>query len=191
MTRRDPFDKTSVGKAAAEILNQEGLGALTLGHLASVLGIQTPSLYNHIDGLPGLLRELALLNVNQLAERLESAAIGQAGPAGLLAVAQAYRSYIKENPGLYLNSLRASGKQDVPDPEQQAGEERAVRVVLVMFASLGLGGVDAIHAARGLRSAVHGFATLEIAGGFGLPVDLDESFARLIGLIVMGLKRLS
>ena len=188
MTRKDPLDKTGVVRAAAEILNREGLEALTLGHVADSLGIRSPSLYNHVDGLPGLLRELARLNVNLLAARLESAAIGQSGAAGLLAVAQAYRAYIKENPGLYLSSLRASGKQDIPDPEQLAGEERAVRVVLVMFASLGLSGVDAIHAARGLRSAVHGFATLEIAGGFGLPVDLDESFARLIGLIVMGLK---
>ena len=31
------------------------------------------------------------------------------------------------------------------------------------------------------RSAVHGFVALEAAGGFGIPVDVDESFERLVG----------
>jgi len=58
-----------------------------------------------------------------------------------------------------------------------------LRTVLVMLGSVGLSGEEAIHAARGLRAAVHGFATLEIAGVFGLPLDLDESFTRLIGIL--------
>ena len=43
---------------------------------------------------------------------------------------------------------------------------------------------DAIDATRALRSTLHGFVTLEAAGGFGLPVDVDRSFDRLVrGLI--------
>jgi hypothetical protein len=33
----------------------------------------------------------------------------------------------------------------------------------------------------GLRSAAHGFAVLETAGGFGVAEDLDASYERLIG----------
>jgi hypothetical protein len=47
---------------------------------------------------------------------------------------------------------------------------------------------EAIHALRGLRSLVHGFATLEISGGFGIPLDLDESFSRLVDLFITGLE---
>ena len=43
-----------------------------------------------------------------------------------------------------------------------------------------LGEDDAIDATRALRSALHGFITLESGGGFGLPVDIDRSFARLV-----------
>jgi AcrR family transcriptional regulator len=184
MSRKNPLDKAAVVKAAADLLNREGTAALTLNRLAGELGIRTPSLYNHIDGMPGLLHELALLNLRLLAERLETAAIGHSGLEGLKAVSQAYRTYIKDNPGLYLSSLRASGSQNAPDAGQQAGEERVLRTVLVMLGSLGLSGEEAIHAARGLRAAVHGFATLEIAGGFGLPLDLDASFDRLIGMLL-------
>ena len=33
---------------------------------------------------------------------------------------------------------------------------------------------------RAVRSALHGFVSLEHAGGFGLPVDIDRSFDRLV-----------
>jgi len=44
-----------------------------------------------------------------------------------------------------------------------------------------------LHALRGLRSAVHGFATLEAVGGFGIPLSIDESFAWLVECFVGGL----
>ena len=46
----------------------------------------------------------------------------------------------------------------------------------------------AIHAVRGLRSIVHGFATLELAGGFVMPLDCDESFCRLMQAFLAGLR---
>jgi hypothetical protein len=36
---------------------------------------------------------------------------------------------------------------------------------------------------------VHGFASLEAAGGFGMPLDRDESFRRLIATFVAGLEQ--
>jgi len=182
------LDKTAVVEAAAAILNAEGVGALTLNRLAQQLGVKTPSLYNHIDGLAGLQRELAIMNARALGQRFTQAAIGQSGPAALIAVARAYRAYIKASPGVYLASLRSSGAQQPVDAELSAAEEQSLRVVLTVIASFGLTGNEALHAARGLRSLVHGFATLEIAGGFGLPLDLDESFDRLLQLFVRALQ---
>jgi AcrR family transcriptional regulator len=189
MPRRAGLNRAAVVNAAVELVNTSGSEALTLRRLADTLGIQTPSLYNHIEGLPGLQRELALVNVHNLGERLSEAAIGKSGPDALLAVAQTYRDYIKEFPGLYLASLRASGNQPQPDPELQAEEARSLRVGLAVMASFGLEGEDALHAVRGLRSLAHGFATLEIGGGFGLPLDCDESFRRLLEMFVRGLQQ--
>ncbi len=75
------------------------------------------------------------------------------------------------------------------DPELQAVEREVIGVVLDVLSSYGLRGDDALHAARGLRSVVHGFATLESAGGFGIPLEVDESFRRLIRTFVGGLRR--
>jgi AcrR family transcriptional regulator len=187
MPRRPGLDRAAVVRAAADLVNAEGIEALTVGRLASLLGIQPPSLYNHVGGLPDVYRELALLNASALADRLTGAAVGRAGGDAVHAIAQAYRGYIKESPGVYLSSLRSSLNRQEPDPALEAAEERAVRVVVAVVASFGLHGDDAIHGARALRSAVHGFTTLEIAGGFGIPIDLDESFTRLIDALINGL----
>jgi AcrR family transcriptional regulator len=188
MSPRSNLTKQTVVQAAAELINAEGREALSLGRLAKELGIRTPSLYNHVDGLPGLMRELSILNAHSLAECLSEAAIGHSGPELVMSVMQAYRAYIKENTGLYLSTLRVSGTQEEVDPELEKEEARSLKVGMAVMASFGLKGKEAVHALRGLRSLVHGFATLEISGGFGMPLELDESFSRLVDLFIAGLE---
>jgi AcrR family transcriptional regulator len=185
---RKHLDKTTVLAAAAGLLNAPGAETLTLARLAETLGIQTPSLYNHIDGLPGLYRDLALLSTRQQGERLSAAAVGQSGPQAVRRVAQALRGYIKENTGLYLLSQRSALLQNPPYPALEEAQAVVVRVAVAVIASFGLSEPDALHAVRGLRSIVHGFALLEVAGGFGLPLDCDESFRRLVENLIHGLQ---
>jgi AcrR family transcriptional regulator len=169
-------------------VNAEGADALTINRLARELGVRPPSLYNHIDGLAALWRELALLSTTTLGDRLMKASIGKSGPAGIRALAHAYRAYIREFPGLYQASLRASRNLASPDPRLMDAENQVVQVVLAVIESFGQSDEEALHAVRALRSVVHGFATLEVAGGFGLPLSLDESFERLIEMYIRGLE---
>ena len=189
MSPKTRLTKIAVVQAAAELINGEGVGALSLHRLAEKLDIRTPSLYNHIDGLPGLQRELAVMNARLLADRLSGAAIGKSGGELFMDVAVAFRDYVKEYSGLYMSTLRSSGKQEIQDGNLMREEERALKIGLAVMASLGLQDKEAIHALRAFRSMVHGFATLEVAGGFGLPEDCDESFRRLVEAMVAGLRR--
>lgn len=189
MSPRAGLDRAAVVKAAAEMVNREGLEALSITRLAEELGVKPPSVYNHVGGLADLRRELALLNHRILAERMAEAAIGRSGEEAVLAVAEAYRAYIKEAPGVYLASLQASGNQEQVDEALRQAEEKVLKIVMAIIHSFGLEGEDGLHAARGLRSVVHGFATLEILGGFGLPLDLDESFRRLVRMLVLGMEQ--
>ena len=188
MQPRTRLDQNAVVQAAADLVDEEGVEALTLSRLADRLGIRPPSLYNHIDSLGDLYRRLAIVNALSLGDRMGHAAIGKSGVQALTAIAEAYRGYIKQNPGVYLASLRASRNLEQPDPDLTTAEDQAVRVVLMVTNSFGLDGENAIHAVRGLRSLVHGFTTLEIAGGFGLKVDCDESFRRLVEIYTAGLQ---
>lgn len=174
-----------VTRAAAELADREGLGSLTLATLAAHLGVRAPSLYNHIDGLPGVRRELALMGMREMSIRLGRAGIGRARDEAVLALCEAYRAYVKEHPGVYAATQQAPGPED-KELSEASGE--LVGIVVQVMSSYGLKGEDALHAVRALRSVVHGFASLEVLGGFGLPLDLDESFSRLVRMLVRGLE---
>ena len=77
----------------------------------------------------------------------------------------------------------------VPSPraEDQAAAAEVVAVIVAVLSGYGLEGDDAIHAVRAVRSALHGFITLEREGGFQLAVDVDESYDRLVVMIDLGL----
>lgn len=186
MARSVGLDKAAVVRAAAALADQGGLDHLTLAQLAAHLNIRTPSLYNHVDGLPGLERDLALLGVQQLVQSVSRAAIGRAGDAAMIEIALAYRGFIRAHPGLYAATIRAPGPTDL---QLQAAAQELVAILLAVLVAYRLSDEAAIHAVRGLRSIVHGFATLELAGGFAMPLDCDESFRRLVQAFLAGLRR--
>lgn len=174
---------------AAGLVNREGADALSLNRLASELGIKPPSLYNHIDGLPHLLIELNILNTREMAETMTKAVIGKSGPEAIRSLAYAYRNHIKKNPGLYLVTLKASNNQQVESQELITMESKVISIVQAVIAPYGLSEEDALHTIRAFRSMVHGFTTIEIAGGFGLSLDCDESFDRIIAMFIDSLSK--
>ncbi len=189
MSRRAGLDQQTVIEAAAELADRDGLAALTLAALAERLGVRTPSLYNHVAGLPGVSRDLALLGLRELSARLGRAAIGKSGDEAVLAMADAYRSFVREHPGVYAATVRSPRLIDPHDRELQAAEAQLMAIVLAVLAAYGLEEDEAVRAARGLRSVVHGFATLEAAGGFAMPVEIDASFTWLTRVFLQGLRR--
>jgi AcrR family transcriptional regulator len=179
------IDRARVVAVAAELADAHGLEQLTLAQVAARLGVQLPSLYNHVAGLPGLRRELALAGLRALLEQMSRAAIGKAGDAAVIAIANAYRGFVLAHPGLYATTVRAPAPDDA---EHNRLSQVIVEVVLAVLAPYGLADDDAIHAVRGLRSIVHGFASIELSGGFGLALDRDESFLRLLRAFIAGLR---
>jgi len=162
-----------VVRAAADLIDRARTDEVLLGDLAAHLGVRTPSLYNHIAGQAGLRRELALRGLRELALRLGWAAMGRSADDALVAAAHAYRAFARERPGIYAATLRAP---DPGDDARQAASEEVLVVMRAILASYNLGHEAEVHAVRGLRRLVHGFVSLEIAGGVGLPVDVDERY---------------
>jgi AcrR family transcriptional regulator len=187
MPHRMGLDRAAVVEAAAKLVDEKGIDQLSLGGLAERLGIRTPSLYNHVAGLPGLKRDLTLYSLRELYDRLTRATIGKSRAEAIVALADAYHTYAREAPGRY------SLTQQAPDPDDQewsALGQQLVDVAQVILSPYRLREEEAIHAIRGLRSIVHGFISLEVSGGFKMPVALDDSFHWLINLFISGLERI-
>jgi AcrR family transcriptional regulator len=181
---RRGLDRDQVVDAAIAIADAEGLDAVTLARVAGALGVRSPSLYNHVDGRDGLLRSIAARATEELATALRRAATGRAGAEAIAAVAQAQRDYALAHPGRYAATVAPPADGDAA---HQAAAADALDVLTSVLAGAGLQGDDLIHAARALRSAVHGFAALEANGGFGLDVDRDVSFRRLVDALARGI----
>jgi AcrR family transcriptional regulator len=186
MSHRVGLDQATIVEAAAKLVDEEGIEQLTLGRLAERLGVRTPSLYNHVAGLPGLKHDLAVYCLRDLLDRLLRTTIGKSRAEAIFALANAYRAYARETPGRYTLTLQAP---DPGDQELQAIAQQLVDTLRAVLAPYRLSEEEAIHAIRSLRSIVHGFSSLEVAGGFGMPVDLDASFHWLITLFITGLRR--
>jgi AcrR family transcriptional regulator len=184
MAKRVGIDKDAVVRAAAKIADDHGWDALTLARVAKKLRIRSPSLYNHVGGLEGLRRELKLLALRDLNVTLSRATIGKSRDDAVRGLAAAYRAFVKRHPGTYAATMVAAPKND---PAMEAAASNIVETILSVLSGYGLDRREGLHAIRALRSTVHGFAALEIAGGFGIPLDVDKSFEWLVSALLAGL----
>jgi AcrR family transcriptional regulator len=174
---RAGLNRGAVVGAAAVLADEVGWEQLTLAGLAGRLDVRLPSLYKHIESLDGLRRDVAVLALGELGAALGAAAVGRSGGDALRALAGAYRGYAREHPGRYAATVRAPAPGDTG---HAAAAEGVLRVVFAVLAGYRLTGDDAVDATRALRATLHGFVVLETGGGFGMPVDVDRSYDRLV-----------
>ena len=175
----------SVGRAGAELVDEVGFENLSMGLLAERLGVKTPSLYKHVAGQADLAHRIAILSMTEFADAIRDATQGRSGNEALVAGAQAMRTYVLQHPGRYAagNAARPTG----PDDPLVAAIERVVASWAAMLHGYHLDPDEEIHALRMLRSALHGFAELEAAGGFRGRGPVDDSFTWLLGFLDQGL----
>ena len=176
----------SVTEAGAVLADELGFAQLSMGLLAQRLEVKTPSLYKHVDGSADLAHRIAVLAANELGDALRDATQGRAGSDALAAAAQAMRTYVKEHPGRYAagNAARPTG----PDDPLSSAIDRLLGFLSAALVAFQMNPDEQIHALRMLRSALHGFATLEVSGGFRFDTDVDDSFVWMVNLIDDGLR---
>lgn len=182
MGRKLGLTVEQVVEAAAEIADRDGLDALSLATVASALGVKSPSLYTHVRGLAGLRRQLALHGSRLLASELAASIDGIDGIDALRTIAQQVRSFAHRHPGLNTSFLPAPTPDE--DPEVAAALLQPVTVIASVLDGMDVDPTTVIALVRALRAAVHGFVDLELKGGFGLPDNIDDSFATTINLII-------
>jgi len=182
---RAGINADAVVAAAADIADREGWIAVTLASVAGKLGVKTPSLYNHIEGLQDLRQKLAAHASGMLLDVMIRAAVGRHGLPAFIEVSAAYLDFVRRHPGVYEAFTRAA------DPKPAEFEKHAEDILQLLYRLLQpfeLSETEMVHAVRGLRSLLHGFASLEAAGGFQMNVDKDESLASIVTFYIEGLR---
>jgi AcrR family transcriptional regulator len=177
----------TVTEAAAELVDEIGFDQLSMGLVAERLGIKTPSLYKHVTSQAELARRIGVLAIVEIGDAIRDAIQGLAGSDALAAGAQAMRTYVKQHPGRYAAG-DATADPTGPDDPLVAATKRVMASWAAMLHGYQIDPGREIHALRMLRSLLHGFATLEAAGGFQVDADIDDSFTWIIDFIDRGLR---
>ena len=159
------------------MVDTEGPRALTLAALAQRFGVAQPSLYKHVGGLDDLHGRLAVARHPRPRRRH---AAGGERPLGR-------RGDGCRSDGVPRLRPRAPRQLRLPvarPPRRPAHAEAAGEVIGVLadvLAGYGIEGEDAVvDAIRFLRSALHGFVALEIAGGFAMARPVDATFEVIV-----------
>ena len=183
------LDARIVTEAAADIVDSDGLAALTLTRLAATLRVAPPSLYKHVGGLEDLTVRVTTLAIRRLADRLVAAAIGRSGSKALNAIAAAYRQFAIDHGGLY--PLTQSAPEPRSAEQQKIEVARALGVFTAVVAGYGTPDEVVVHAIRLTRAALHGFVDIESRGGFQMTDCVDQSFRLLVDALDISLQALS
>lgn len=170
-------------RLAGEIVDTEGLDALSLKRIATAAGVTQPALYRHVDSIHDVWRELGLMTRQMLASTMAEATIGVSGAGAVRAAANAWRDFGRKHPGLYRSTERCPVGGD---PELEAAVQRVVDILALSLRDYDLPDDDVAHGARLLRSALHGFVSFELGDGHPQTPDVDETFDRLVDLLCSG-----
>lgn len=169
---------------AATIADKEGLDAVSLTRVANEVGTTQPALYRYVDSYDGLIRALGLRGRQVLADRLDQASAEFNGHSAIRAMGYAWRSVVRDHPGLYAATDRYPCAGDA---ELEAAVDGVVAVLSQALRDYSLSEDQRVHAGRALRSAFHGFSTLEVGDGHPHNQDLDDSFDSLVLLLCRGI----
>jgi AcrR family transcriptional regulator len=183
---RAGLDPATVVAAGAALADEVGYAGLSMGLVAERLGVRTPSLYKHVDGLADLSRRIATLAMTELGDAIRDALQGRSGFPALEALARAVRDYVVAHPGRYAATI-GQENGDAADPLTVAGD-RVIASMSVVLRGYDVQPGDMNHALRTLRSLVHGFATLQVSNGFQWDADAEETFTWLIAFADRGLR---
>lgn len=181
---RQGLDHEKVVNGAVMLVNARGAEALSLAELAAHFHVRTPSLYNHVDGLNGLRRDLTVAALRQLQQQVAVAAAGRAHREALEAVAKAYRAWALENPGLYLFVARSD---ESVDSAAETARRDLHSTLLAALRGYNLPGyssssAQARDAARMVEATLHGFVSIELCGDFG---DAEEAMSSFVEVVAM------
>jgi AcrR family transcriptional regulator len=173
----------AVVDAALTVIDDQGLAALSLAAVAAHTRVAAPSLYKHVGNLAELRMLVGARVMAQMTDRFSAAVIGHGDGNAVTVLMWEYRNYVLEYPARYA----AMPADPLHDPALAAVGNKLFSVFLAVFRDYGLVDDAAIHAVRCLRVVVHGFASFESGGGFGLSADPDVTYLQLIRMFIASL----
>ncbi|MDT3725858.1 TetR-like C-terminal domain-containing protein [Streptomyces sp. DSM 41972] len=164
-------------QAGATLADEVGFDQVTVSELARRFDVKVASLYSHVRNSHDLKTRIALLALEELADRAADALAGRAGKDALVALANVYRDYAREHPGRYA----AAQFRLAPETAAASAGVRHARMTRALLRGYDLDEPDQTHAVRLLGSVFHGYVSIEMGGGFSHSAPgTEETWSRVL-----------
>ena len=163
--------------AALELVDEEGMGALSMRRLGAELGVNPMSIYHHLPGKDAVISGLVDLVFSEMRVHYSD---GSSWQDRMRAWAEAYRSLVRSHPNLVLEIVANAA----------AATEAVLLVNEPLYGALdesGLPPAEVVRVADSVVDFVHGFALAEGAQPPGHPFDRCEQLERLEARVADGL----
>ncbi|WP_280425889.1 TetR/AcrR family transcriptional regulator [Nocardia carnea] len=167
-------------QAGAELADEVGFDQVTVSEVARRFGVKAASVYSHLQSSQDLRTRIALLALEEMADRAADALAGRAGRDALTAFANVYRDYAAQHPGRY-----AAARMRLPaDTAAASAGIRHSNMMRAILRGYDLDEPEQTHAVRLLGSVFHGYAALELGGGFDhSEPSAEESWSRILEVL--------
>jgi AcrR family transcriptional regulator len=158
--------------AAREILEADGLEALTMQRVAVSVGVRAPSLYKHVRNRAELVRLVIEAVATDLTDTVDRAATTGDPGSDLRAIAHAVRRFAHAHPRGYGLVFA-----DLPEEWRASPQTLGRANEALLRTTAALAGSDlALDAARMVVAWAHGFLSMELADAFRLGGSVDDAF---------------
>lgn len=172
-------DRTSLDAivlAARDLLEQDGLAALTMNAVALRVGVRAPSLYKRVAGRDRLIQLVAEATLTELANRL---GVGR----GVADIANVFRAFGQERPAAFQLVLTPAAGTPIADARFRV----AATEPIIQAAGALAGEEHGLEAARLVVAWATGFISMELNGAFQMGGDVNAAWHFGLSRIVDGI----
>lgn len=178
------LNKMNVLQTAAELADKNGLNNVSLKSVAETLGIKTPSLYNHVENLDDLLRQVAHMGMKEMNDRMYQAAIGSIGENAIKKVGIEYLSYMIEHPGIYETIQWATWHGTEETGKIFSSYEELIGK-LILSCDIQAKYIDEVT--NLITGFLHGYTTLQLRYAFSNPEKVKQQISDGLGVVLKGI----
>jgi AcrR family transcriptional regulator len=175
-------------KATLELIEQEGIGAVSLRQVARAAGVSPGAPYHHFPDRAALLSVLSDEGFHRLASTLTDAHAAATTPtAALEAILNAYIEFARTNPAYFRLMFRPELKQS---HKTESGSEAAEKAFAVLENTVGdcltqnKAPAERTVLAITMWSLVHGYASLWLDGQLDHKTDDPATLAHQVAALV-------
>jgi AcrR family transcriptional regulator len=178
-------------EVAADLLSEEGPGALSARRLARETETSTMAVYTHFGGMPALVRAVVAEGFARLYDRVAQAEPSDDPLADLVAAGAAYRAFALAEPHLYLVMFGSAslGRYRLTEVELEVGLGAFGQLVAVVERVMDAGAIrraDPAGVAGQFWAALHGYVMIELSG---LSHVVDDPEAQILQPLLVNLLR--